>query len=51
MHSKNLIDVLKSKCNCFTILSTVVPAFNGPSDERTPAMSGHFLNVRTVLSC
>ena len=30
---------------------TVVPAFNGPSDERTPAMSGHFLNVRTVLPC
>ena len=28
-----------------------VPAFNGPSDERTPAMLGHFLNVRTVLPC
>ena len=25
-------------------LGTVVPAFNGPSDERTPAMAGHFLN-------
>ena len=30
---------------------TVVPAFNGPSDERTPAMAGHFLNVRTILPC
>ena len=30
---------------------TVVPAFNGPSDERTPAMAGHFLNIRTVLPC
>ena len=28
-----------------------VTAFNGPSDERTPAMAGHFLNVRTVLPC
>ena len=30
---------------------TVVPAFNGPSDERTPAMAGHFLNVQNVLPC
>ena len=30
---------------------TVVPAFNGPSNERTPAMLGHFLDVRTVLPC
>ena len=30
---------------------TVVPPFNGPSDERTPAMSGHYLDVRTVLPC
>ena len=29
---------------------TVVPAFTGPSDERTPAMSGHFLNVRMLMS-
>ena len=31
--------------------TTVVPAFNRPSDEWTPAMAGHFRNVRTVLPC
>ena len=29
----------------------IVPPFNGPSDERTPAMSGHYLDVWIVLPC
>ena len=35
----------------YIYMYTVVPPFNGPSDERTPAMSGHYLDVRTVLPC
>ena len=40
-----------SNLGMISAVDTVVPVFNGPSDERTPAMAGHFLNVRTVLPC
>ena len=38
-------------CRATLYSHTVVPPFNGPSDEWTPAMSGHYLDVRTVLPC